>query len=93
MLKEEFAEKRRAMSQNSIPALIDLLENEVLQTRFLAEMCLRDATDTWLDFQPASSQAEREKAVKNWRKWWKVQKGKFKKKWQNECFEATNEKK
>jgi len=46
MLKEEFAERRRAMSQNSIPALIDLLENEVLQTRFLAEMCLRDATDT-----------------------------------------------
>jgi len=46
MIKEEFAEKRRVMSQNSIPELIDLLENEVLETRFLAEMCLRDATNT-----------------------------------------------
>ena len=46
MNRKEFAEKRRAMSQNSIPALIGLLENEILETRFLAEMCLRDATNT-----------------------------------------------
>jgi len=46
MNRKEFAEKRRAMSQNSIPELIDLLEGEDLQTRFFAEMCLRDATNT-----------------------------------------------
>ena len=77
MIKEEFAEKRRVMSQNSIPELIDLLENEVLETRFLAEMCLRDATNTWLDFQPASSQSEREKAGEHWRKWWREKEGTF----------------
>lgn len=45
MKKDEFARKRRAMARNSIPELIDLLESESLQTRFLAEMCLRDAAN------------------------------------------------
>jgi hypothetical protein len=44
--RKDFVEKRRAMAQNSIPTLIDLLESEILETRFLAEMCLRDATNT-----------------------------------------------
>ncbi len=46
MKQKEFAEKRREMSQNSIPELIDLLEGKDLQTRFFAEMCLRDAANT-----------------------------------------------
>lgn len=46
MKKKEFAEKRGAMAENSIDELIDLLESETLQTRFFAEMCLRDATNT-----------------------------------------------
>ena len=46
MNRKEFTEKRRAMSEKSIPELIDLLENKILETRFLAEMCLRDATNT-----------------------------------------------
>jgi len=46
MKREEFAERRREMSQNSIPELIDLLQSKDLQTRFFAEMCLRDATNT-----------------------------------------------
>lgn len=46
MKREEFAEKRRAMLKNSIPELLDLLGNEKLETRFLAEMCLREATGT-----------------------------------------------
>ena len=46
MKREEFAEKRGKMSENSIPELIDLLASEDLQTRFFAEMCLRDATNT-----------------------------------------------
>lgn len=44
MNREEFAEKRRKMAARSIDELIDLLASEDLQTRFLAEMCLRDAT-------------------------------------------------
>jgi len=44
--QKEFAERRRKMSQNSIEELIELLRNEDLQTRFFAEMCLRDATNT-----------------------------------------------
>ncbi|MEP6924431.1 MAG: hypothetical protein ABI954_08185 [Pyrinomonadaceae bacterium] len=44
MNRQEFAEKRRAMAMNSIDALVDLLKSDDLQTRFFAEMCLRDAT-------------------------------------------------
>jgi hypothetical protein len=56
-----------------------LLSSEDLQTRFFAEMCLRDATSTWLNFQPASSPQEREKAIEEWRAWLKEREGKFKK--------------
>ncbi|MDQ4123118.1 MAG: hypothetical protein M3209_16910 [Acidobacteriota bacterium] len=46
MKGKEFAEKRRRMAENSIEELIDLLASPDLQTRFFAEMCLRDATST-----------------------------------------------
>ena len=46
MNKTEFIEKRREMSQKSIEELIETLTSEDLQTRFFAEMCLRDATST-----------------------------------------------
>ena len=42
--RKEFAELRRKMAENSIDELVNLLSSEDLQTRFLAEMCLRDAT-------------------------------------------------
>ena len=34
------------MAGHTIPRLIELLESEDLKTRFLAEMCLRDAAGT-----------------------------------------------
>lgn len=43
---EGFARARERMGQHTIPELIDLLESEDVRTRFLAEMCLRDATST-----------------------------------------------
>jgi hypothetical protein len=46
MNRKEFAKKRREMARNSIDELIDLLASDDLQTRFFAEMCLRDATST-----------------------------------------------
>jgi len=46
MNRKEFAELRRKMSQKSIEELIEILSSNDLQTRFLAEMCLRDATST-----------------------------------------------
>lgn len=46
MKRQEFAELRRKMSENSIDELLDLLSSNDLQVRFLAEMCLRDATST-----------------------------------------------
>lgn len=46
MKRNEFAERRREMAQHSIDELINLLESDDLQTRFFAEMCLRDATGT-----------------------------------------------
>jgi len=44
MNKTDFIEKRREMAQKSIEELIEILSSDDLQTRFLAEMCLRDAT-------------------------------------------------
>ena len=79
MKRTEFAETRREMSKKSISELIETLSSEDLQTRFFAEMCLRDATSTWLNFQPASSRAEREKAIEEWREWLQAREGKFKK--------------
>jgi len=46
MDRKKFAEKRREIAKNSIDELVDLLSSEDLQTRFFAEMCLRDATST-----------------------------------------------
>jgi hypothetical protein len=46
MNRKEFAEKRREMARKSIDELVELLSAEDLQTRFFAEMCLRDATST-----------------------------------------------
>ncbi len=46
MNRKEFAEERAAFAENSIDELIDLLRSENLQTRFFAEMRLRDVTNT-----------------------------------------------
>ena len=46
MKVEEFREVRERYAQRSIPELIELLASDDLQTRFLAEMALRDATST-----------------------------------------------
>ena len=46
MTREEFAELRKRFSKKSVSELLRLLENGELKTRFLAEMCLRDATGT-----------------------------------------------
>ena len=44
--RARFAAERARMARNPIPRLIELLGDENLRTRFLAEMCLRDAADT-----------------------------------------------
>ncbi|HUQ32525.1 MAG TPA: hypothetical protein VM095_10425 [Pyrinomonadaceae bacterium] len=46
MRREEFTAARKRMAEASIPELIELLSSTELRTRFLAEMCLRDATST-----------------------------------------------
>jgi hypothetical protein len=46
MNRKEFAEKREEFAHKTIDELIDLLSDEILQTRFFAEMCLRDAAST-----------------------------------------------
>ncbi len=46
MTQTEFAAARARLSRRTIPELIRLLESEDLGTRFIAEMCLRDATNT-----------------------------------------------
>ena len=46
MKREEFAELRRRFSEKPVSELLKLLESEELTTRFVAEMCLRDATGT-----------------------------------------------
>ncbi|HEX8719052.1 MAG TPA: hypothetical protein VF736_00290 [Pyrinomonadaceae bacterium] len=44
--RAEFAAERARTARLGIPGLIGLLESEDLRTRFLAEMCLRDAAGT-----------------------------------------------
>lgn len=44
MNRNEYADLRKAFAEKTIDELIDLLSSEDLQTRFFAEMCLRDAT-------------------------------------------------
>ncbi|HKG11929.1 MAG TPA: hypothetical protein VKB12_01265 [Pyrinomonadaceae bacterium] len=44
--RKEFAAGRALIAARTIPRLIELLESEDLRTRFLAEMCLRDAAGT-----------------------------------------------
>jgi hypothetical protein len=44
--REGFAAERARMARHSIPELIERLESEDLRSRFIAEMCLRDATNT-----------------------------------------------
>ena len=46
MVKNDFKDFRKSLSDRPIPELIDLLSSEDLRTRFFAEMCLRDATST-----------------------------------------------
>ncbi len=46
MRREDFKASRARMAELSIPELIAELESDSLRTRFLAEMCLRDATNT-----------------------------------------------
>jgi hypothetical protein len=46
MTRAELAAQRARVSRRTIPELIRLLESEDIRTRFIAEMCLRDATNT-----------------------------------------------
>jgi len=46
MRPDEFREARSRMAEKPIPELIEILASDNLRTRFLAEMCLRDATNT-----------------------------------------------
>jgi hypothetical protein len=46
MQAEDYTASRARMAERSIPELIELLASPDLRTRFLAEMCLRDATQT-----------------------------------------------
>jgi hypothetical protein len=46
MKREDFAARRKELAEKTINELIELLASESLQTRFFAEMCLRDATST-----------------------------------------------
>ena len=84
MNRGDFAKKRKDFAEKSIDELIELLSAEDLQTRFLAEMCLRDATSTWLNFKPASSPEERQAAIEEWRNWLKEREGKFKKRFRRD---------
>ncbi len=46
MQKNEFSQKRNEFRQKSVEELLKLLSSEKLQTRFFAEMALRDLSGT-----------------------------------------------
>ena len=43
--RARFAAERARLARLPVPELIELLRSETLRTRFLAEMCLRDAAN------------------------------------------------
>ncbi len=43
--RARFAADRARLARLGVPELIELLSSESLRTRFLAEMCLRDAAN------------------------------------------------
>ena len=46
MDRKKFAELRKAFAGEPVDELLRLLESGDLRTRFVSEMCLRDATGT-----------------------------------------------
>ena len=46
MDKGNFVRLRKELARRSVAELVDLLASDDLRTRFIAEMCLRDATST-----------------------------------------------
>lgn len=44
MNRTEYANLRKLFAEKTIDELVELLSSNDLQTRFFAEMCLRDAT-------------------------------------------------
>lgn len=44
MNRKEYADLRKSFAEKTIDELVELLSSDELQTRFFAEMCLRDAT-------------------------------------------------
>lgn len=44
MNRREFQDLRKGFAEKTVDELLELLSAEDLQTRFIAEMCLRDAT-------------------------------------------------
>lgn len=44
MNRKEFVILRKSFARKTIAELVELLASKDLQTRFFAEMCLRDAT-------------------------------------------------
>lgn len=44
--RKDFAAERKRTAEKPVPELIELLASKDLRTRFLAEMCLRDAAGT-----------------------------------------------
>jgi len=44
--RKTFVAERARFARLSVPRLIELLASSALRTRFLAEMCLRNATGT-----------------------------------------------
>ena len=44
--RRDFAEERARTARRPVAELLGLLESDSLRTRFLAEMCLRDAAGT-----------------------------------------------
>lgn len=60
MNRSDFAKKRKEFDEKTIDELIELLSADDLQTRFFAEMCLRDATSV-IEFQTGEFAARERK--------------------------------
>jgi hypothetical protein len=86
MKAEEVRDARQRYAGRSIPELIELLAEDDLQTRFLAEMALGRCDQHLIEFPacgpPGQMQEERSRAIAEWREWRRTNQQTFKKRWQ-----------
>lgn len=65
------AEVRRLRSEEQVPALIEMLDDEDESVRLVAGATLKDLTGRDTGYRPYAGPEERRRQVEDWRAWWR----------------------